>query len=689
MKKILPLLIILLVTFLNAQEDEYRWPTDASRALTSSFAEYRPGRFHAGIDIKTWGKTGYEIFAIRDGYISRIRVSPFGYGKALYLTLDTGETVVYGHLERFNDELEDYIWQVQLDRDNYEVQTFCKPDQFPFKKGDVIGYSGQTGIGYPHLHFEMRDASGRPINPLQKGYKVVDFTAPEITKVALVPMDAFSTVNYDYKPRVYRTQRLESQYYTLSSPIIVNGLVAFGVDAFDQMDQITNKFGTFKNQLYIDDKLIFSSVYSKFSYNENHLAILDREFRLNQWGMGFFYKLYRDIGNTLPFYADNDSYYGVVYFTKDENVDYQSFAGTRIISGSEHSFRIVAKDFWGNTSQVIGKLLVKDNSVVQNSIHNTDLLLANHLTCPDTQFFNIEHQFYDSHLRLELTPVIKLPDSIAVTYRFANNVSHPLSLSKIQNKFIGAIPLSSHDEGPITLSVLGGDLYEFLRQRESIDFVTIPFRTNKTITIPDDSCTISFSYNSLYKPVFVRAEKTKAVDTSKYKFASNIYSIDPKDVPLFKGAHVMIKMNQLDVPAEKVGIYYKSGSKSWRYFGSEYDRSNHSVGGHVGTFGTHALIIDDEKPDIMYFYPGNNSRLTNLRPVFKAVIKDTLSGIDDEKDRIIKLDGRKVIAVYDPEHLTLTYKPKHNLKKGMHTLELFVKDRCGNIATRKHTFWID
>ncbi|UCE08247.1 MAG: M23 family peptidase, partial [bacterium] len=94
------LAIVYLIHFFSSIgfAQDYLWPTDASQYLTSSFAEYRPGHFHAGIDIKTWGRIGHKVFAIRDGYIMRIGVSPFGYGKVLYQKLDTGVIAVYAHL---------------------------------------------------------------------------------------------------------------------------------------------------------------------------------------------------------------------------------------------------------------------------------------------------------------------------------------------------------------------------------------------------------------------------------------------------------------------------------------------------------------------------------------------------------------------------------------------------------------
>src|SRR4030066_2179478 len=162
--------VVLFSIFQLSHSQAYLWPTDASNAMTSSFAEYRAGRFHAGIDIKTWGQTGFKIFAVRPGYVSRIRVSPYGYGRALYLTLDTGETVIYAHLQKFNPEIESFVKKEQEKRGKFSIQLFPIAAEFKYQQGDVLGYTGKTGIGYPHLHFEMRDKANNPYNPFLKGY---------------------------------------------------------------------------------------------------------------------------------------------------------------------------------------------------------------------------------------------------------------------------------------------------------------------------------------------------------------------------------------------------------------------------------------------------------------------------------------------------------------------------------------
>jgi len=119
----------------NLSAQQYLWPTNASRAITSTFSEFRPGHFHSGIDIKTWNREGYKIFAVEDGYISRIKVSPFGYGKVIYQKLSDGNTAVYAHLKGFNDQIERVIRNEQRNRAEYRVDLYFKSSEYPVKKG--------------------------------------------------------------------------------------------------------------------------------------------------------------------------------------------------------------------------------------------------------------------------------------------------------------------------------------------------------------------------------------------------------------------------------------------------------------------------------------------------------------------------------------------------------------------------
>ncbi|MCH8069547.1 MAG: M23 family metallopeptidase, partial [Candidatus Marinimicrobia bacterium] len=143
MKKIFSLLIlsIHMVSFGLAQD--YQWPLKLDKSLSSNFGEYRPRRFHAGIDIKTKGTTGHEILAVSDGYISRIKVSSGGYGKVLYLKLNDGNTAVYAHLNAFIPVLNAIVKLEQNRQNTYSIEKYFGENELPVQKGDLIGYTGE------------------------------------------------------------------------------------------------------------------------------------------------------------------------------------------------------------------------------------------------------------------------------------------------------------------------------------------------------------------------------------------------------------------------------------------------------------------------------------------------------------------------------------------------------------------
>ena len=137
----------------------YHWPTIGSKTLSSNFGEFRDGGFHMGIDIKTLGETGWPVYAIDDGHISRMVANFNGYGKALYLTLNDSHTAVYAHLEEFTFQLETILLTLQSKNNSYMVNEYFNAEKFPVKKGDIIGYTGNTGASFgPHLHFELRNS---------------------------------------------------------------------------------------------------------------------------------------------------------------------------------------------------------------------------------------------------------------------------------------------------------------------------------------------------------------------------------------------------------------------------------------------------------------------------------------------------------------------------------------------------
>lgn len=263
MKKLIVILaFVLLSVNLKAQEafPQYPSPLDIPVYLSATFAELRNNSFHAGVDIKTQGVEGKNVYAVADGYVSRIGVSPFGYGNVIYITHNDGYTSVYAHLQRFNKEIAKYVRDYQYRNKSFSASIFLSKDTFPVKAGDFIGYTGNTGgSGGPHLHYELRNTkSEKPINPLYFGLDVADNVKPNIKGMAVYPVDEESTVEGKDEPL----------YFTAKDYVHANGAIAFGVNTDDQVGSSPNKNGPYTYELYLDDELRFKFECDSFSYSE-------------------------------------------------------------------------------------------------------------------------------------------------------------------------------------------------------------------------------------------------------------------------------------------------------------------------------------------------------------------------------------------------------------------------------------
>ena len=273
MKIRLTLLLCLVAMSLMAQESfpKYGSPLDIPIYLSATFGELRPNHLHAGLDIKTQGVEGKKVYAVADGYVSRIGVSPYGYGNVLYVTHYDGYTSVYAHLQRFSGEIAKYVKQYQYRNKKFASQIYPDADKFPVKKGDLIAYAGNSGgSGGPHLHFEIRHtASEKPVNPMYFGYKIDDNVRPLIQGVAVYPLGEESTLEGGIKPMYFDVTDNNGRYSLKDKDFVyANGEVAFGIRTFDQVGTSTNKNGPYLYELFLDDELAFQVEADSFSYSE-------------------------------------------------------------------------------------------------------------------------------------------------------------------------------------------------------------------------------------------------------------------------------------------------------------------------------------------------------------------------------------------------------------------------------------
>jgi hypothetical protein len=411
-------------------------PLNGALIISGSFGEPRLNHFHTGIDFTTRGKTGLSVYAFDAGYVSRIKVSAIGYGKAIYITHPNGLISVYGHLSKFSDVIQSYVTTQQYKQQKSELELYPEANQFIIKKGELIAYSGNSGgSSAPHLHFEVRDAAGEsfPLNPLKYNLDLKDTIKPTFRELAIYNLNEPSDM---VNPRQYNLTTYQKSYklQQRSTPDTITipfNQVGVGVKVHDLTNGCDSDgyFGVYRLQMNVDNIKVYEFAMNRLDFNEGRYANCHIDYKQKKKNKEQFYRCYLLPGNKAAIY-DAVLNRGIIQLGK----------------GEVKKVEIVSSDYFNNTSNVVFYITTSSNGYVQ-AIPPIGLLVKHNeskswgntrikLTFDSGTFYDETYLKIDSN---------KLPSAYSTSYQIHNEYT-PLhksfSLSIKLNNYNTQLPES-------------------------------------------------------------------------------------------------------------------------------------------------------------------------------------------------------------------------------------------------------
>jgi len=754
MKKAFGMLVVLLtISSLDmtrgsdANEKGYRWPMNIDPQLTSKFCDFRGGHFHAGIDIRTQGKTGIPIYAVDDGYIYRINISQKGYGKALYLRLRDNNIAVYGHLLSFGELLDEKVRLVQMANKKYKQDLFFEQSEYPVRKGDLLGYSGESGTGAPHLHFELRTASNKPLNPLNEKFHLKDISPPFFEKLGIRYFEGGLNLGNPCRIETIDINYSKSrEEYFIKDTILVSNYIALAVAGGDRIGGNGFLYGFYGLKMFLDDSLIFQMNSDSVDYEstrqssyirDSELQYLAGDSKSQDGDANVFFRLYVPPHAHQYFWKGLDDYDGIIRQFNDKLV---------------HTVKVEAADESGNMSRL--KFYIKTPEIKQNEYLEQNFTLQRdsikvqfisdlRLTSVLVQRKKTDYPAYinldkariwsmeaPNDSKKSINTVSFLPNSGVIDYRlriidedyrtsgwiYFSNYSGPPAFNitgspdMIAIKFDSRKPLHNpsialfNSEGQVKLpmKIIGPQSYSILLESAEYDGILDISIFDSDVSVFDTTICIfpveptreitAFSPDST---LFITFPKNSAYYSafilpsfSKVSknghFATIEYEIEPKFLVADNPLQFHFNLQKLNLDKKGKGAYGKSpDGDKWGFIG-RLDIPDSDIRG----FGLGSISIreDLEPPTIQAVSP--TGTIKSQRPLLTCTLDDDLSGLDLDNGLEMYIDDIWVPAEYDIDSGIFSYRVKSSLKSGKHTLKIRVTDNQGNVVSKAINFTV-
>ncbi len=645
-------ILILISTIFSSiiYSNEYIWPNDYEGEITTTFCEPRSRRFHAGIDIRTKGEIGSNIYAIDSGYIYRIKIEPYNYGKAIYLKLNDGNIVLYSHLINFNNDIEKLIKNLHLKYNSSFFDHILNENELiKLNKGDIIGYAGDTGsLGGPHIHFEIRSKDNEPINPLIDYYDIYDTISPVATSITFIPIDKNSWINNIQDYQTFNLLKENSNLYGLKDTVNIKGKFGIAIETHDEInDLLIFDFGVYNIDLIIDDELIYSITFDKYNFIENPLIYTEIDYSLLQKNI-IAHRLFNK-KNTLSFIKENNS------MNLNLNKNY-------------HDFLINISDVQGNITQLKG---VISTDSLKNKTADFGQAKSNNING------DINIKYIDTGLILEfientytgLIPELKISFEGNEEYYKVYRKDEKIVSSNIINP-----------DGIDNISIIYNTDPKITFEKK---IITINPKKEKEFILPNGITLKNINTESFYNDMILSINEDKNLPINeKFQIITKPLTINPTNIPFKKKLKLEYKS---DINNHYAFYKYNEEKKLWKYI--ETTNENNKISTRISSGGTFCILSEKEQPIIYDIYPALDK--TYKKDIVKSIsfhIDDQISGINPYKIEII-FNDKKIFYDYIKYRKLVTANIE-NLTLGKNKIDIFIYDNLDNVKNISGSFLI-
>ena len=736
---LLMIAVLALIPCLTAADD---WPLKREIDLSSGFGDFREGHFHGGIDLRTGGKTGAEVVSPVDGYVWRVCMSYSGYGKGLYIMGDDGYLYVYGHLSQMTGKIDQPVKQAQLAGRRYYQDIYFPKDSIRVTRGEFLAYTGQSGKGGPHLHFEKRTGDNTPINPLTNGFKLDDKTKPTFSRLGIQMTDDHSLLsNGRRKLFVDAKSSKRAGQFGVDTLIYLHRPFGLLVEGYDQMRSGGMKQAIYRLRLFIDDHLMYDTRFDSLSFETTDAVRLEYDYTEAADGRKSVRRLFKITGNS---FSGNRGRVGSGIFGAS--------GGERV---GRHTARIVGDDSFGNRSELKFDFLwgPADDIYQMDSVIMPEKLRTEYYFTPVAGYeeFGIDsvealrnvpgwwgHSKEVSIIPLENGRILcriesdRTPTALLALFLYCpNGVIRDIIFNGLHERQADRVKPTwevVEDGLLVTLdnqnkkasqsrielyygdSLLGVEYPQYFDLSRHICFVPPRpeyeriDRIGAAMTRDPTHLIGVFSDSANIQMVGLRDQQVVAVDDLLELTFNRANLYEPRFIELkrnysrhksamhLNSAHYQISpevfvtrenfLMKLKIPGRKLNAS-PSGicwldKKEDRWVWLDNELEGDFLNATSLGGGSFAAVFDYDPPMIKHLSISEGRSYSSLKPRIAFLVVDSLSGIGDDQDISVKIDTKWQIVDYDPETQQCETQIVEPLEPGSHHLAIIIYDRAGN-----------